>query len=58
MKRHPLEEEDKRMRQFLREKYGLDSDASVVRYLVRRNAKEGVDVSGEKSRNRENRTTR
>ena len=35
-----FEEEDKHIIRFLREKYGLDSDANVVRFVLRKVAKE------------------
>ena len=35
-----LEEEDKQIIRFFREKYGLDSDANAVRFVLRKAAKE------------------
>jgi hypothetical protein len=49
-----FEEEDRRMIQFLQTQYGLDSEAAVVRFLVRKAAKEEGYVSGEKSQHRQN----
>jgi hypothetical protein len=43
-----LEEEDKQIIQFLRVKDGLESAASVVRFLARKGAKEEDYVSSEK----------
>lgn len=34
-----FEEEDKKMARFLREKHDMDSDASAVRYALRKTAK-------------------
>lgn len=53
-----LAEQDKRMIAFLREKYGLDSDASVVRFVLRKVAKEEGYVSGETGQDRQNRPAR
>lgn len=41
-----LDEEDKRMVFYLRERFGLDSDASVVRFVLRKVAKENGYVPG------------
>jgi hypothetical protein len=41
-----LEAEDRRMISFLRERYGLDSEAGVVRFLIRKAAKEEGYVPG------------
>jgi hypothetical protein len=35
-----LEEEDRRMTAFLREVYGLDNESSVIRFLIRRAARQ------------------
>jgi len=35
-----LEEEDRQMARFLQERYGLDNESSVVRFLIRKAAKE------------------
>ena len=35
-----FEDEDRRMLIFLQKRYGLDSDASVIRFLIRKAAKE------------------
>ncbi len=52
-----LEAEDRQMIAFLRKRYGLDSEASTVRFLIRKAAKEEGYVPGEKSEHRENRST-
>jgi hypothetical protein len=43
-----LEEEDRRILNFIREKYGLDSEAGVVRFLIRKAAKEEGYISEKK----------
>jgi sulfur relay (sulfurtransferase) DsrC/TusE family protein len=53
-----LEAEDRRMISFLREKYGLDSEASAVRFLIRKVAKEEGYVPGETGPHRQDRPTR
>ncbi len=53
-----LEAEDRRMITFLREKYGLDSEASTVRFLIRKAAKEEGYVSGATYESGPNRPTR
>ena len=35
-----LEEEDRNMARFLQERYGLDNESSVIRFLIRKAAKE------------------
>ncbi len=35
-----LEEEDRRMARFLQERFGLDNESSVIRFLIREAAKE------------------
>ena len=35
-----FEEEDRRMIRFLQERYGLDNESSVLRFLIRKAAKE------------------
>jgi len=52
-----FEDEDRRMMQFLQKKYGLDSDAAVVRFLIRKAAKEEAYVPSEKSQYRQNGST-
>jgi hypothetical protein len=52
-----FEEEDRHMMQFLQEKYGLDSDAAVVRFLIRKAAKEEGYVPREKSQHRQDSST-
>jgi hypothetical protein len=44
-----LEEEDRRILNFIREKYGLDSEAGVVRFLIRKAAKEEGYISEKKA---------
>jgi hypothetical protein len=53
-----LDEEDKRMVAYLRERYGLDSDASVVRFVLRKVAKEEGYVSSTPREHREDAPTR
>ena len=53
-----LEAEDRRMISFLRERYGLDSEAGVVRFLIRKAAKEEGYVPGETGHDRPDRPTR
>ena len=53
-----LDEEDKRMVAYLRERYSLDSDASVVRFVLRKVAKESGYVPGTQSSHRQDPTTR
>ncbi len=53
-----LETEDRRMISFLREKYGLDSEASTVRFLIRKAAKEEGYVPSETGTHRQDRPTR
>ena len=48
-----FEDEDRRMMRFLRERYGLDGDASVVRFLVRKAAKEEGYVPSETGQHRQ-----
>jgi len=52
-----FEDEDRRMMQFLQEKYGLDSDAAVVRFLIRKAAKEEGYIPSEKGQHRQNGST-
>ncbi len=53
-----LEAEDRRMISFLRERYGLDSEASTVRFLIRKAAKEEGYVPGAPREHRQDRPTR
>jgi hypothetical protein len=53
-----LGEEDKRMITFLKEKYGLDSDASVMRFILHQVAREEGYVPGEAGQHRQDRPTR
>jgi hypothetical protein len=53
-----LEAEDRRMISFLREKYGLDSEAGVVRFLIRKAAKEEGYVSSQTGEPGQDRSTR
>jgi hypothetical protein len=53
-----LGEEDKRMIIFLKEKYGLDSAASVMRFILRKVAREEGYVPGTSCQHRQNRSTR
>ena len=48
-----FEDEDRHMMQYLQERYGLDSDAAVVRFLVRKAAKEEGYVQRETSPHRQ-----
>ncbi len=48
-----FEEEDRRMMRFLQEKYGLDSEANVLRYLIRKAAKEEGYISEKKEPRKE-----
>lgn len=52
-----LEEEDRKKIRFLQEHYGLDSESSVIRFLIRKAAKEEGYVSSEKSHDRQDRAT-
>ena len=52
-----LEAEDRRMISFLRERYGLDSEAGVVRFLIRKAAKEEGYVHREKGEHRQDEAT-
>jgi hypothetical protein len=52
-----LEEEDRHKIRFLQELYGLDNESSVIRFLIRKAAKEEGYVSGEKSQHRQDRAT-
>ena len=53
-----LEEEDRHMARFLQTRYGLDSESSVIRFLIRKAAKEEGYVPGETSEHRQDRPTR
>jgi hypothetical protein len=53
-----LELEDRRIIAFLKERYLLDSEAAVVRFLIRKAAKEESYVSGEKGQHRQDSTNR
>jgi len=53
-----LDEEDKRMVAYLRDRYGLDSDAGVVRFVLRKVAKEEGYVPGTSGQDRQDRPTR
>ena len=48
-----LEEEDRSIIQFLRERYGLDTDSSVIRFLIRKAAKEEGYLSKKKELRKE-----
>jgi hypothetical protein len=52
-----FEDENRRMMHFLQEKYGLDSDAAVVRFLVRKAAKEEGYVQRETDQHRQDSST-
>ncbi len=52
-----LEEEDKQIIRFLREKYGLDSNANVVRFVLRKAAKEEGYIQREKGQYRQDEAT-
>ena len=43
---------------FLKEKYGLDSDASVIRFILHQVAREEGYVPGEAGQHRQDRPTR
>jgi hypothetical protein len=48
-----LEEEDRQMARFLQERYGLDNESSVIRFLIRKAAKEeGYSREQRKSKER------
>lgn len=53
-----LDEEDKHMVAYLRERYGLDSDASVIRVVLRKVAKEEGYVPGTPRQDWQDRPTR
>jgi len=48
-----FEEEDRRMMRFLQERYGLDNESSVLRFLIRKAAKEEGYRSSEKGQRKE-----
>jgi hypothetical protein len=48
-----LEEEDRHMIQFLRVRYGLDTESNVIRFLIRKAAKEEGYVSGQTGEHRQ-----
>jgi len=52
-----FEDEDRRMMQYLQERYGLDSDAAVVRFLIRKAAKEEGYVRRETGQHRQDKAT-
>lgn len=53
-----LGEEDKRMIVFLKKKYGLDSDASVIRFILHKVAREEGYVPGQTGEHRQDPTAR
>ncbi len=53
-----IEEEDRRMARFLQTRYGLDSESSVIRFLIRKAAREEGYVPGETGEHRQDRPTR
>jgi hypothetical protein len=52
-----LEEEDRLMARFLQERYGLDNESSVIRFLIRKAAKEEGYVHREKGEHRQDKAT-
>lgn len=52
-----FEDEDRRMMRFLQEKYGLDNESSVLRFLIRKAAKEEGYVSSEKGEHWQDKAT-
>lgn len=50
-------EEDRRMMRFLQEKYGLDNESSVLRFLIRKAAREEGYVPSEKGEHRQDKAT-
>ena len=48
-----LEEEDRQMARFLQEKYGLDNESSVIRFLIRKAAKEEGYLPNKKEQRKE-----
>jgi len=48
-----FEEEDRRMMRFLQEKYGLDIESSVLRFLIRKAAREEGYRASEKGQRKE-----
>lgn len=53
-----MEEEDRRMVRFLQEKYGLDNESIVIRFLIRKAAKEEGYVPGTTGQHRQDGPTR
>jgi len=53
-----MEEEDRQMARFLQEKYGLDNESSVIRFLLRKTAKEEGYVPRETDEYRQDAPTR
>ena len=52
-----FEEEDRHMMRFLQERYGLDTESSVLRFLIRKAAKEEGYVHREKGEHRQDTAT-
>jgi hypothetical protein len=52
-----FEEEDRRMMRFLQERYGLDNESNVLRFLIRKAAKEEGYVPREKGEYRQDSPT-
>ena len=48
-----FEDEDRRIMRFLQEKYGLDSESSVLRFLIRKAAKEEGYTKDQKEQRKE-----
>ncbi len=53
-----LDEEDRRIIAFLKERYGLESDASVMRMALRKVAREEGYVPGQTPEHRQDRPAR
>ncbi len=52
-----LEDEDRAILQYLRSRLGLDTDSAVIRFLIRKAAKEEGYVPGQKDVPRQQPTT-
>jgi hypothetical protein len=48
-----FEEEDRRILRFLQERYGLDTESSVLRFLIRKAAKEEGYIKDQKEQRKE-----
>lgn len=53
-----MEEEDRLMVRFLQQKYGLDNESSVIRFLIRKAAKEEGYVPSQTREHRQERPAR